>query len=193
MGAEGERFLATVGGCLVSLPYDMKVLFEAMIEENLDRRAREIAAGTILYLLSRNDAPPQDQPHLAYVDDAILLRLALQTIAARGGEGALDFTRRFPEYYETLEGDLACFRDYLADSFRWLEGKIEAMPRTVYKGKKVADYLNSEEAADFLYEESLAFATDYELDEEVISRVKRAEPIKQHLERRMAEDAKRIA
>ena len=61
MSENGERFLATLGGYLVSLPYDMKVLFEATSEENLDRRAREIATGTIIHILTPKDAAPPDQ------------------------------------------------------------------------------------------------------------------------------------
>lgn len=194
MADTGERFLATLGGYLVSLPYDLKILFEASSEENLDRRARELATGTILYVLTPNDSAPPDQPHLKYVDDAILLRLALRAIAQTGGEGAAEFTGRFPEFYDSLERELAVLRDYLGvDCFGWLERKIELMPRGVYKGKNVKKYLDDAEAAEFLYEESLAFATDYEIDEEAVSRVKRAEPVRQHIQRRASEDAKRIA
>lgn len=193
MADNGERFWATLSGYLVSLPYDLKVLFDAASEENLDRRARELATGMILYVLTPNDAPPPDQPHLAYVDEAILLRLALKAVVQTEDEGAVLFRERFPEHYDRLDEDLSVFRDFLgSDCMRWLERKIETLPRTVYRGKNVAKYLDDTEASEFLYEESLRFATEYELDEEVIGRVKRADPVRQHLHRRMAEEAKRI-
>lgn len=194
MPDRGDRFLSILGGYLLTLPYDLKVLFEAASEQNLERQARELAAGTIIYVLTPNEAAPSDQPHLAYVDDAIILRVALRTVLRLGGDGAAEFAERYPEYYEKLEEELGVLRDYLGgDAIAWMESKTLTMARNVYKGKKVAQYLDDAEAADFLFEESLAFATDYEIDEEAVSRIKRAEAIRQHLHRRMAEEAKRIA
>lgn len=192
MQAMGEQFLSTLGGCLVSLPFDLRVLYEAMSQEDLDRDTREMVTGAIMYILSLNDNAPADQPHLAFADDVVLLRLALKRIAARDDEAARAFAERFPEQFESLDEDLKVFRAYLGDVFRWLEAKIEALPRMVYKGKHVADYLDDEDAGAFLYEEGLSFNTDYEVDEEAVSRLKRAEPFRQYLERRMAEDSLRI-
>jgi uncharacterized membrane protein YkvA (DUF1232 family) len=188
----GERFLSTLGGCLVSLPYDLRVLFEAMSEEDLDRAAREKVTGAIMYILSPNDAAPPDQPHLAFVDDVVLLRVALKHATRRGDEADRAFAERFPEQFESLDEDLETFRGYLGDSFRWIESKVDALSRMVYKGKRVKEYLDDEEAASFLYEEGLSFTTDYEVDEEAVSRLKRPEPLRQYLERRMAEDSRRI-
>jgi len=189
----GEQFLSTLGGCLVSLPYDLRVLFEAMSQEDLDRDTREMVTGAIMYILSLNDAAPADQPHLAFADDVVLLRMALKRVAARDDEASQAFTERFPEQFETLDADLKVFSDYLGNTYRWLEAKIGSLPRMVYKGKRVKDYLDDEDAAAFLYEEGLSFNTDYEVDEEAVGRLKRPEPFRQYLERRMAEDSTRIS
>lgn len=188
----GERFLSTLGGCLVSLPYDLKVLFEAMSQEDLDRPARELVTGAIMYMVSPHDAAPPDQPHLSFVDDVVLLRLTLRHVLRIGGDGAKPFAERFPEQFEPLDEDLETFRAYLGHSFDWLESKIETLPRMVYKGKRVRDYLDDEEAGAFLYEEGLSFSTDYEVDEEAVGRLKRPEPFRQYLERRMSEDGRRL-
>lgn len=193
MADNGDRFLEVMSGYLVALPHDLKVLLQAASEENLERPARELATGTILYILAPNDAVPADHPHLAFVDDAILLRLALDAVAKSGGEGAADFQSRFPEYYDGLREELDVLREYLgAECYDWLGRKLQTVHKGVYKGKNVAKYLDDAEANEFLYEESLVFATEYLIDEEAVSRMKRAEPIRQHLHRRMAEDAKRI-
>ena len=188
----GERFLSTLGGCLVSLPYDLRVLFEAMSLEDFDRQVRETVTGAIIYILSPHDAAPADQLHLAYTDDVLVLRFALKHAIARGDEAAKAFAERFPEQFESLDEDLEVFRAYLGDSFRWVEAKIEGLPRMVYKGKRVKDYLDDEEAGAFLYEEGLSFSTDYEVDEEAVGRLKRPEPFRQYLDRRMAEDSRRL-
>ena len=193
MNDSGEQFLSTLGGCLISLPYDLRVLFEAMSQEDLDRANREMVTGAIMYILSHNDAAPTDQPHLAFADDVVLLRLALKRVAARGDEVTQAFTERFPEQFESLDEDLNVFRGYLGDTYRWLEAKIEGLPKMVYKGKRVKDYLDDEDAGTFLYDAGLSFNTDYEVDEEAIGRLKRPEQFRQYLERRMAEDSLRIS
>ena len=53
-----RRFLATVSEYLVSLPFDLKVLFEAKDDPDLDRKARETACGAILYVLTKTDVAP---------------------------------------------------------------------------------------------------------------------------------------
>jgi len=189
----GERFLSTLGGCLISLPHDLKVLFEAMSQEDFDRQVRETVTGAIMYILSPRDTAPPDQLHLAYTDDVVLLRLVVRHATARGDEAAKAFAERFSEQFKSLDEDLAVFRAYLGDTFRWIEAKVEGLPRMVYKGKRVRDYLDDEEAGAFLYEEGLSFSTDYEVDEEAVGRLKRPEPFRQYLERRMAEDSHRLS
>src|SRR5687767_6748065 len=71
-----RRFLATVSGWIVSLPHDLRVLLEAKDDPNLDRPARETAAGAILYVLNP-DSLGGDNEVVEYADDAILVRAAL--------------------------------------------------------------------------------------------------------------------
>ena len=99
-----RQFLTTVSSWLVSLPHDLRVLFEAKDEPNLDRVAREAAAGAIVFVLTPDKTADAD--FVRFADDAILLRAALQHIARSGGEGAADFRDRFAEYYKSLDEDL---------------------------------------------------------------------------------------
>src|SRR2546423_134020 len=77
-----RRFLSMLGDYLVSLPFDLKVLQEAVADPDLDRTAREIAAGTIVHSL----LPQEGDVPLRYVDDVFMVREALAQVAARGGE-----------------------------------------------------------------------------------------------------------
>src|SRR5690349_13203204 len=91
-----RQFLTTVSSWLVALPHDLRVLREAKDEPNLDRVAREAAAGAIIYTLTPDTS--SDADFVRFADDAILLRIVLQYIAAKGGEGVDDFRARFDEY-----------------------------------------------------------------------------------------------
>jgi hypothetical protein len=187
-----RQYLTTVSGWIVSLPHDLKILFEAKDDPNLEREAREIAAGAILYAL--NPDTSGDDNFVGFADDAIMLRAALRAVIARGGEGAPDFRQRFTEYYDSLDENLELCQKAMGDTFTWLLSKLENLHKQVYKGKKVPIYLDDDESVELLYEDGLAFATDYPIDEDKLSmRLKKPETLLEPLRRRAAEEKKKIA
>src|SRR5512146_2925199 len=107
MGKEAERpFLEKVGEYLLSLPFDLKILQEAVTDPDLERAAREIAAGTIIHVIG----PQEGDGPMRFVDDVLLVRAALKRILADGGEGGKAFAERFDsEAYGHLDDDVALF------------------------------------------------------------------------------------
>lgn len=192
MGAkEAERpFLAKVSEYLLSLPFDLKILQEAVTDPDLDRAAREVAAGTIIHSLlpQEGDSPGR------YVDDVLLVRAALKRIVADGTDGSKAFSARFSEVYDHLDQDLAVFQECLGDLWPWLSAKLGNFPKLVYKGKKPAQCLDDDETAQFLYEEGLEFQTNYNVNEEQVrNKIRRAETLLEILNRRRADEAKKKA
>jgi hypothetical protein len=186
-----RQFLTTMSSWLVSLPHDLRVLFEAKDEPNLDRVAREAAAGAIVFVLTPDKTADAD--FVRFADDAILFRAVLQFVAARGGEGAGDFRERFAEYYSSLDADLDVCKLVMGDTFEWINGKVATLGKQVYKGKKLPMYLDDTAAAEELYEDSLAFATEYTIDEEKLSmRLKKTETLLEPLKRKAADDRKKL-
>ena len=57
----GRRFVDTMRGWLISLPHDLKILYEATSDENLDRASRELATGAIIYVVSPCDFITSDR------------------------------------------------------------------------------------------------------------------------------------
>src|SRR3954462_192110 len=100
MGAkEAERpFLQKVAEYLVSLPFDLKILQEAVADPDLDRTAREIAAGAVIHTLQLQEG----EGPLRYADDALIGRAALKAVAVRGGDAFSAFRDRFRETYDSL-------------------------------------------------------------------------------------------
>jgi hypothetical protein len=187
-----RQFLTTVSGWLVSLPHDLRVLFEAKDEPNLDRVAREAAAGAIVFVLTPDKSAEAD--FVRFADDAILFRAVLQHIGQRGGEGASDFRDRFSEYYGTLDEDLEVCKQVMGETYDWIAGKVANLGKLVYKGKKLPTYLDDESAAEELYEDSLAFATDYTIDEEKLGmRLKKTDTLLEPLKRMAADDRKKFS
>jgi hypothetical protein len=187
-----RQFLTTVSSWLVALPHDLRVLREAKDEPNLDRVAREAAAGAIIYTLTPDTS--SDADFVRFADDAILLRIVLQYIAQKGGEGVDDFRARFDEYFSTLDGDLEVCKEVMGDTYEWLASKVATLNKQVYKSKKLSLYLDDDEAMEELYERTLAFATDYPIDETKLAmRLKKPETLLEPLKRKATEDRKKVS
>jgi hypothetical protein len=190
MGKEAERpFLEKVSEYLLSLPFDLKILQEAVTDPDLDRGAREVAAGTIIHTIGPQDG---DGP-LRFVDDVLLVRAALKKIVGDGSDAAKDFVTRFDtEVYGKLDDDLAVFDEVLGDLWPWLNGKLEAFRKTPFKGKTPSQYVDDEDAASSLYDEGLEFQTNYNVTEDKVrNSVRRVDAILEHLNKRRSEDAKK--
>jgi len=188
--AEESKFVELVRGWLVSLPHDLKIAFDAMDDENLPRPVREVAAGVIAYVVSPNDVVPDRDAVVGYADDVVLLRLALQK-ALGPGEDETAFRDRFPELFESLEENLTLCKSIMGELMTWLESKVTTLPSIEYKGKKVAKYIDDEEAREQLFEDGLVFRTDYPVDEKTITdKLKKATTITDVMKRRQADEAR---
>jgi uncharacterized membrane protein YkvA (DUF1232 family) len=193
-----SRFVELIRSWLVSLPHDLKIAYEAMDDENLPRAARELAVAAIIYVVSPNDIVTDRNDSVAsYVDDAILLRLALRKVLTKGeadGEAANAFRGRFPEVFETLEKDLELCKAQLGDLISWLDNKVDGLVTQEHKGKKAPAFLEDDEAREELFEDGLVFRTDYPIDEETIGdKLKKASTVTDVMKRRRAEEMRQGA
>src|SRR5688572_21410624 len=154
-------------GWLISLPHDLKILYEASTDANLDRASRELAAGAIIYVVSPSDFVASDRADFSgYADDCLILRLALGRIVATKDEDSQQFRDRFSDFFASLEEELAVCKKAMGDLYAWLDSLVDGLTKLEYKGKKVPAYLDDEEQSELLYEDGLAFATEYPVDED---------------------------
>jgi uncharacterized membrane protein YkvA (DUF1232 family) len=184
------RFVDTMRSWLVSLPHDLKVLYEASADENLDRKLRELMVGAIIYVVSPNDFISSDRDDFAgFADDCIMLRLSLRELDRQSDEDAEFFKTRFPDFFTRLGDELAVCEQAMADLFAWLASRVQDLRGLEYKGKKVAQYLDEDELVELLYEDGLGFRTEYPVDEENLSdKFKKASTIIEVIQRRKAEE-----
>jgi hypothetical protein len=193
MDKDTERtFLETMSRALVSLPFDLKVLLEAVADSDLERDVRELAAATVVHVITPKDG--NVEAPLRFCEDVLQLRLALAKIAAGGGEGGPAFRTRFAEDFERSESELALFRQTFGDDIiSWLDSRWGALAKAVYSKKKVPMFLDDEEVGTFLYDEGLRFGTLYPITEKSLAgRVKQAQPFIDHLARKRDQDKKKI-
>jgi uncharacterized membrane protein YkvA (DUF1232 family) len=188
-----KRFVARMRTLLVSLPYDLKVLFEVISDENLPLEARRIAAGGAIYCLSPSDPIPDSLGIVGYADDVVLLRFVLDRFLALAGEEGASYSDRFPEQFGLLREDLELFSSFLGETLDWLRRRVEqGLLKLRYKGKDAVAYVSDEEASEYLYEEGLEFVTQYDIDEEAAAKLQTGAAVRDVFERRMIEESKRI-
>jgi hypothetical protein len=193
MDKEIERaFLDTIAKALVSLPFDLKILLEAVADSDLEREVRELAAATVVHVITPKDGNV-DAP-LRFSEDVVQLRLALAKVAAEGGEGAPAFRERFAEDFTRFDEELKLFKQVLGDDIvEWLDSRWSWMLKAVYAKKKIPMFVDDEEVGTFLYDEGLRFGTLYPITEKSISgRVKQVQPFVDHLARKRDQDKRKI-
>jgi hypothetical protein len=193
MDKEQERvFLEVYSKALVSLPFDVKVLLEAVSDADLEHPIRELAASAVVHVITPKDG--NVEAFIRHAEDVILVRLALRRVASEGGEGAAPFKDRFEENYGRLDEELEVFeRAFGSDVITWLDSKWPALTKAVYSRKKISQFVDDEELGTFLYDEGLRFGTEYPISEKTLAaRVKQAQPIVDHLLRKREQDKKKI-
>jgi len=188
---EVERaFLERVSEYLLSLPFDLKILQEAVADPDLEKTARLLAASTVVHTILPQEGEPGP---LRYIDDVFFVRAALDQVASGDSEGAVAFRERFGEIYGRLPEDLKLFSSYLGPLWPWLTGKLAGFHKLALKGKKPAQAIEDEEIATLLYDEGLAFLTNYTVNEEQVrNKLRRAEQVRELFKKRYEDDKKKI-
>jgi uncharacterized membrane protein YkvA (DUF1232 family) len=190
----GQRFVETMRAWLLSLPHDLKIFYEASTDENLEQGPRVLATGAIIYAISPNDFISADRADFtSYADDCIIVRIAAQKVLAEAGEDAEFWKSRFPEFFEPLDEQLGICREAMGELYDWLALRVEPLRELLYKGNKPLKYVEDDDLAELLYQDGLAFATNYPVNEtDVVDRFKKPSTILDLLARRKAdEDLKR--
>jgi uncharacterized membrane protein YkvA (DUF1232 family) len=172
-----QRFLERLRELLLALPYDLKVLFRILGNEDLPHEVRVQAAGAVVYCLAVSDPIPDSLGVVGFVDDVVLLRLSLGRIAQSGDEQIGEYREHFPEQFELLEDDISLIRQYLGEALAWVDDRIDKIDQFKYKGKRVPAYVDDEDASQRLYEEALEFATEYDIDEVAVAKLKSGQAI----------------
>lgn len=192
MSVEAESiFVERLSEYLVSLPYDLKILQEAVTDPDLEKPVRLMAASTVVHTMLPQEGEPGP---LRYIDDVLFVRMALDKVGEGDSEGAVEFRKRFDEIYARLPEDLEIFSRVLGDLWPWLSGKVAGFGKLSLKGKKAAQAVDDEEIATFFYDEGLAFQTNYTVNEEqVANKFRRAEQAIDLLRKRYDDDKKKIA
>jgi len=189
MDKESERaFVEAFTAALVSLPFDMKVLAEAVIDPELPAPLRELAAATLMHVFNPKDG--HIEAYLRYAEDVVYLRLALKKIVDDKSEASVEFQAQWPEPFESLEAQLATYRKAFGDPLvDWLDGRWPNLCKAVYAKKQASYYIKDAELSQTLYNQASDFTTAYPVTERsMVGRVRQLSSFVEHLQRKRDQD-----
>ncbi len=188
MDSNESRFVDVLREKIVSLPFDLKVCFAVVADEDQPDEVRLLAAGTALYVLGPNDIIPDHVMPVGFADDAIIFWAMLDRIRRDHPETAEKFSERFDGIFDSAAETAAVFQGYLGELYDWLADKLPELPQQIYKGKRAAEYVEDSDAGDFLYEEAQAFVTDFDIDEDYLANRLRGSKVRDALQKRATEE-----
>jgi uncharacterized membrane protein YkvA (DUF1232 family) len=184
---EREQFVERFSRAVLDLPQDAKVPCELLDAEGIPDEHRAMVAGALLSLLQAGDLIPDTWGPLGLVDDAITLRLAVQTALPADGEVRALLAHRFPVFFEELAGDLDDARAFLGDTFALFEDRLPRLRNLEHKGKRVETILRDEAVRAWLFDEVDEAMTNLEIAEDDLHvSMRRVDALVTYLRRRLA-------
>jgi hypothetical protein len=166
-----DEFLTFIKGSILALPQSLKAALRVAEDPDIPDEGRALVAGAVIHWLSRtNTIPGVRGGALAYVDDVLVLLLALehtQTLAADAAERMLQHA---PEVVETLDADLALARQYLGSGISVLEQALQRVTKLKHMGRTAQQCVKDESAATMLYEELQSALVDFDPTPDSVAR-----------------------
>lgn len=166
-----QHFVEWMRGAILSLPQSLKAALRVAEDQDIPDEGRALVAGAVVHWLSRtNTIPGVRGGALAYVDDVLVLLLAIERLTKLAPEAITRLQADSPELFETLAADLARARAYLGPGMTVLE---QALPRVVklkHLGRTAEQCVRDEAAATMLYEEVHAKLIELDLEPDVVAR-----------------------
>jgi len=178
-GTRGASIFETLVQWILSLPTDIKILIEMIGDDGLDMRARSLAVGALVYLVATIGLIPDVIPVLGYVDDVLVLHIALAIILEIDPERAKYYRAKYADAIGALDAQIALVADALGALYSWLRAFVEALRNRQYKGKTTQDAAQSDEARENIFDDAMVYAANVEVDEKAIRQRLLASPPEQ--------------
>jgi hypothetical protein len=176
---ERDEFLTFIKGAILALPQTLKAALRVAEDPDIPDEGRTLVAGAVIHWLSgTNTIPGVRGGAMAYVDDVLVLMLAVeraQTLAADAPERMLQHA---PELCETLSDDLRVTRKYLGNGMTVIEQALSRLTKLKHLGRTAEECVKDEaeqcvkdeSAATMLYEELIAALVDFDPSPDSVAR-----------------------
>jgi uncharacterized membrane protein YkvA (DUF1232 family) len=168
---ERDEFLTFMKGAILALPQSLKAALRVAEDPDIPDEGRTLVAGAIIHWLSRtNTIPGVRGGAMAYVDDVLVLMLAVERAQGLSPDGPERMLQHAPELCETLTEDLAVTRKYLGNGLAVIEQALPRLTKLKHLGRTAEQCVKDEGSATMLYEELHAALVDFDPAPEAVAR-----------------------
>jgi uncharacterized membrane protein YkvA (DUF1232 family) len=181
------RFSAALRDGMLSLPQDCKAMLRLAEDPDLDDASRVLACGALLHVLSGTNAIPGAKGTLAFADDVIVLRLAVDRMEKASPDVVKAHREDDPDVFEAMTDQLEATREHLGELMVMLDRAVDALPKLQFEGHSAAGCAHDEESITWLYDSvHEAIVERLELKEEdVVRAAKGAGELRAYLKQRV--------
>ncbi len=165
-----EAFDAAVREGLVLLPQHIKLLMRICDDPDVPEVGRVLATGSLVHWLAGANTIPGVRGVLAYVDDLLLMRLALGRLDALAPDALSRHRDDSPEVLEGLEDHVSLIRGRLGGGAAVFEAVLDRIGELKHMGRTATECAFDGDAGTMLYEEVQAALVNLDLDESTVVR-----------------------
>ena len=163
-----DVFIQLIRKWLTELGVNSKLFVEITEDEALPMTARTLATGVLLYLDIPVDLIPDKLRFIGLIDDVLVMIVGLVIIVPLVTEERLHYYRqnyeavaRFGEYEQIMRSTLGILWDRLIQF-------VETLRSRTFKNKTTEEVVQSAELREELFDETMIFVADLNLDPETL-------------------------
>jgi uncharacterized membrane protein YkvA (DUF1232 family) len=181
-----DEFLTFIRGAILALPQSLKAALRVAEDPDIPDEGRALVAGAVIHWLSKtNTIPGVRGGAVAYVDDVLVLMLALERAQKLAPDAPERLLEHAPEVCETLAEDLALVRNYLGPGIGVLEQALGRVTKLKHMGRTAQQCVKDEASATMLYEELQAALVDFDPAPDAVAReLKELDPVLDELRKK---------
>ena len=180
-----DSFVQLVRESLLTLPQSLKAMLRIVEDPDVPDEGRVLAGGVLVHWLSSAKTIPGVSGVLSYVDDVLLISLALERLKALAPEVVTPHLADLPEILASPGDATGVIRGYLGPVVSVLEKVAAELGALKYKGRTVEQYVRDEQAANRLYQEVQSALVELDIEEsEVLPALRGLDAIFETLRRR---------
>jgi uncharacterized membrane protein YkvA (DUF1232 family) len=168
---ERDEFLTFIKGAILALPQSLKAALRVAEDPDIPDDGRTLVAGAVIHWLSgTNTIPGIRGGALAYVDDVLILMLAMERAQTLAPDAPERMLQHAPELCETLSEDLSLARSYFGNGMTLIEQALPRLPKLKHLGRTAEQCVKEESSATMLYEELLSALVDFDPSPDSVGR-----------------------
>jgi|GEM_PF-2714548 len=165
-----EDFIQSIKDWLANLGVNSKLFTEIIEDEALPMTVRALASGVLLYFKLPISLIPNKYPLIGLIDDVIVMIVGLVIITPLMSDQRLSYYRQKYEVVGKVDEYEQVMKAMLGILWERLVQFVESLRKRTFKDKTTDEIAQSSELREDLFDETMIFVANLNLDPESIDR-----------------------